>query len=306
MKFGKLSGISAVDFSLPDDHSGHLRMLENLSGKQSESTIYVGCTGWGMKEWVGTVYPPKTKAGDFLNWYGKQFNTIELNTTHYRTPSLETVRKWRSLVSDDFKFAPKFLQTISHSGGLGIENGNLSHFVNAISELKDRLGCSFIQFPPYFKGEHLGRLARFLGELPTDFQIAVELRHEDWYSNPSLFNQVSQLLEQFNQTFVITDVAGRRDVLHMRLTSEVVMIRFVGNNLVPSDYTRVDDWISRLLSWTSSGIKEIYFFTHEPDNIQAPQLADYFVQALLKRNYEGKIRGPKIPIQPETKQFSLF
>jgi uncharacterized protein YecE (DUF72 family) len=81
---------------------------------------------------------------------------------------------------------------------------------------------------------------------------------------------------------VLTDVAGRRDVLHMRLTSPSAMIRFVGNSLHPTDYTRIDDWVERLKMWFDSGLKQLYFFVHEPDNITSPELATYFINQLNK------------------------
>ena len=88
MKFGKLQDISKVDFTLPPD-AGENELFFDRLPKSENVTIYIGCTGWSMKEWVGRVYPKGTKTKDYLQHYGKQFNTIELNTTHYRIPSFE-------------------------------------------------------------------------------------------------------------------------------------------------------------------------------------------------------------------------
>jgi len=118
MKFGKLPNIDQVDFSLPPDAEGTASILAKLP--QSKSQLYVGCTGWGMKEWIGTVYPAKTKAKDFLHHYARQFSTIELNTTHYRIPTPETVIKWRDTTPADFRFCPKIPQSISHSRDMGL------------------------------------------------------------------------------------------------------------------------------------------------------------------------------------------
>ncbi|NJN77285.1 MAG: DUF72 domain-containing protein [Saprospiraceae bacterium] len=54
------------------------------------------------------MYPTGTKSNKFLFHYGKQFNTIELNTTHYRIPTLSTIENWRQAVPKDFKFVQKF------------------------------------------------------------------------------------------------------------------------------------------------------------------------------------------------------
>jgi len=38
---------------------------------------YIGCPMWGNKAWIGKLYPPATKAGDFLQQYARSFNGIE-------------------------------------------------------------------------------------------------------------------------------------------------------------------------------------------------------------------------------------
>lgn len=105
---------------------------------------------------------------------------------------------------------------------------------------------------------------------------------------------------------VITDVAGRRDVCHLRLTTNTVLVRFVGNNLHPTDYSRIDDWVRRLEYWFSNGLHQVYFFTHEPDNLMAPDLAIYLVEKLDKMG-GVETRGPKIIGQDGAgQQMSLF
>ena len=113
MKFGKLPDISNVDFSLPVVSQKNIEVLQ--TNKNQPTIIYIGCTGWSMKEWVGKVYPPKTKTKDYLKYYAQQFNTIELNTTHYRIPDLATIEKWKTESTDDFRFCPKILQAVSLS-----------------------------------------------------------------------------------------------------------------------------------------------------------------------------------------------
>ena len=70
--------------------------------------------------------------------------------------------------------------------------------------------------------------------------------------------------------------------LHMRLTTPIAMVRFVGNGLHPTDYTRIDEWVERIVSWQKMGLREVYFFTHEPDNLLAPDIAKVFVGTVEK------------------------
>ncbi len=278
MKFGKLPDISQVNFTLPPDATGTNALLQKLP--PSTPLLYVGCTGWSMKEWVGTVYPPKTKAKDFLHHYARQFGTIELNTTHYRIPSPETVVKWRDTTPADFRFCPKIPQSISHSRDMGLSGDNILRFCENISLLEEKLACCFVQLPPYFGFDRLNLLTRFLEKFPRTIALAIELRHESWFNHPANFKAVFEVLERLNISPVITDVAGRRDVLHQRLTTDTVLIRFVGNALDPTDYTRIDAWAQRLKQWFDAGLQQVFFFPHEPDNILAPQLAAYFIKKI--------------------------
>jgi uncharacterized protein YecE (DUF72 family) len=81
---------------------------------------------------------------------------------------------------------------------------------------------------------------------------------------------------------VITDTAGRQDVLHMQLTIPKAFVRFVGNSLHPSDYPRIDMWAKRLKQWIDAGIEEIYFFMHMHDEGLSPELTQYVVKKFNK------------------------
>lgn len=307
MKFGKLKNIEKVDFSLPEDPEANSRILKKYNLKTGQLQLYMGCTGWSMKEWVGKVYPSNTKTKDFLRAYGQQFNSIELNTTHYRIPTAETILKWKNETPPDFKFCPKIPQSISHSRNLGIGSEQLLLFCESIQELKEKLGCCFMQLPPYFDAGRLGLLEKFLQHFPNHIPLAVELRHESWFNDSDRQAALFEVLEKYHITPVITDVAGRRDVLHMRLTTPTAMVRFVGNGLHPTDYTRIDAWIARIRTWQREGLVTIYFFPHEPDNIQAPELAAYILKKLSDFT-DIKVRGPQLedPDQQEGQQMSLF
>ncbi len=306
MEFGKLSNIEGIDFKLPADAEGTSIFLSHLEKNVAQANIYVGCTGWAESEWVGKIYKSGSKSNEFLQQYGVQFNTIELNATHYRIPNLETIEKWVTSTPDHFKFCPKIPQMISHSANLGVGGSALKEFVHNILRLREKLGCCFIQLPPYFAPDRLQILERFLAELPNDFPMAVEIRHESWFSNEQNFIQLFSLLEKYNCSTVITDVAGRRDVLHQRLTTPTAMIRFVGNGLHPTDYTRIDEWTKKINTWIRDGIQNIYFFCHEPDNLLSPQLADYFITQILSQNSEVKLQKIHFYDKKMTTQMNLF
>ena len=79
---------------------------------------------------------------------------------------------------------------------------------------------------------------------------------------------------------VITDTAGRRDCAHMNLTIPKAFIRYVGNSLHPSDYTRTDVWVDRMKYWLDKGLEELYFFMHMHDEATSPELTVYLVDKM--------------------------
>lgn len=292
MDFGKLPSVDKVDFSLPPEPPQNTAVLAVLP-KTTQPTIYLGATGYNMKAWVGQWYPPGAKDKDFLRHYGTQFNTIEHNTTHYRIPDTATVARWREETPADFRFCPKIPQTISHARNLGLNGRELPLFCEVIGDLEEKLGCCFLQLPPHVSVGDLHLIARFLEHFPSEIPLAVEVRHESFFQQTTQAEDFFQLLQSHNIATVITDVAGRRDVCHMRLTNRQVLVRFVGNALQPSDYQRIETWSGRLKNWLDAGLQEVYFFTHEPDNLLAPDLA-VFCEKVFSANIAGvTLRGPK-------------
>lgn len=304
MEFGKLPNIENLDFSLPPDTSETAILLRGLPKSETLPYVYIGCTGWSMKEWVGRIYPKGTKSQDYLHHYSRQFNTLEMNTTHYRTPSITDVEKWYKQTPDDFRFAPKMLQTVSHAKNLGYGTGLTLQFCEVLQGLGEKLGVCFMQLPPHFKYDDLAVLELYLKKFPKHIPLAIELRHETWFSNPHYFKTVFDLFENHNISTVITDVAGRRDVLHQRLTTGTAVIRFVGNDLHETDFTRIQSWVARLKTWFEMGLKEVYFFTHEPDNLKAPDLA-LFLHNEITAHFNAISRGPSFYEAPKPIQGTL-
>ena len=306
MKFGKLDNIEGVDFSLPPDPPANEALLKKLPPSEQSFFFYIGCTGWSMPEWVGKVYPTGTKSRDFLLHYTRQFNTIELNTTHYRIPHPSMVEKWRTSSREDFRFCPKIPQVISHSRDLGLGGSQIEYFCQNIRGLGPKLGSCFLQLPPHFGPDKVPLLEKFIDRFPADIPLSIEFRHESWFEarSPGPQRAMNKMEERGIGT-VITDVAGRRDVLHMRLTNGWAMVRFVGNDLHPTDFLRVDRWLERIEHWRSRGLAGIYFFTHEPDNLQAPELAAHLYHKI--ENWPGiQSRGPQLIDPEDERQLSLF
>ena len=292
MKFAKLPSVDNVDFSLPPEPPQNEEVLSALP-RPTRQHIYIGGTGYNVKHWVGSLYPFGAKDRDFLRYYGTQFNTIEHNTTHYRIPDAATVARWKEETPADFRYCPKIPQTISHARDLGVYSGLIQVFCEAIKDLDEKMGCCFMQLPPHFSTREIPILERFIERWDRQIPLAIEARHESFFEPTVAAETFFQMLQENNIATVITDVAGRRDVCHMRLTNRRVLVRFVGNELHPSDYERVGAWSERLHFWLEAGLHEVYFFTHEPDDVLVPELAEFTLKTFLGEMPDVAIRGPK-------------
>lgn len=282
MEFGKTTteDLSAIAFSLPSDSPETLRILS--AQPKGKPSVYVGCAKWGRKDWVGNIYPPGTKEADFLSLYAKNFNSIELNATFYKIPSQKQAQEWSSKVGPDFLFSPKISNSISHIHRLKNTAERMEYFLKGISGFGQNLGPVFLMLHPGMGPKSLDTIEAFLQAIPKEVKVFVEMRHEGWYETTASSEAVFQMLERNGVGAVITDVAGRRDCLHMRLTTGEAFIRFVGNDLHPTDYTRVDEWITRIKKWMDAGLTRVYFFLHENEEVNSPVIAKYTVEQFNK------------------------
>jgi uncharacterized protein YecE (DUF72 family) len=277
MKFGSVDDPGNSDLSLPQDHPDTYKVLESNKQGQLEG-IYVGCAKWNKKDLKG-FYPRGTK--DELTYYAKQFNSIELNATHYRIFGEDVVSGWREKTGDNFKFFPKVVNSISHFKRLKGVEALVEEYTLPIRAFEEKLGMIFLQLRDDFKPKDFERVERFLEIWPKDLPLAIELRHTDWYNDETVAARTYKLFEEHNVSNIITDTAGRRDLLHMRLTTPDAFIRYVGANH-ETDYSRLDEWVERLKIWKDHGLRNLYFFVHQNVEKESPLLSAYFIEKLNK------------------------
>ena len=283
MEFGRVpeEQLNDIDFSLPAEPAGNKKILGGR--KKKDVKVYLGCAKWGRPEWVGKIYPPKTKEKNFLQHYVEHYNCIELNATHYKIYGENGIRKWTEKAKGrDFKFCPKMYQGITHRGSLKGKEFLTNEFFRGIVGFGENLGPVFIQVSDTFSPNRRKELFDYLASLPKDFQFFLEVRHPAWFSKPDIRKEMFGALASMNMGAVITDTAGRRDCAHMHLTIPKAFIRYVGNSLHPSDYTRSDVWVQRMKYWLDHGIEELYFFMHMHDEATSPELTVYLVDKMNK------------------------
>jgi uncharacterized protein YecE (DUF72 family) len=282
MQFGSVEPeeLNSVDFSLPKDPAINKTVLSGRKNKNAK--VYIGCAKWGRQEWVGKVYPEKTKEKDFLQYYVQHYNSIELNATHYKIYGPKAIEKWKEKADGkDFLFCPKMYKGVTHFGRLTGKNFLTTEFFRGILAFEEHLGPLFVQVSDAYSTKRKEELFEFLRSLPTDLQFFLEVRHPDWFKG-SISEELFEILHTLNIGAVITDTAGRRDCAHMHLTIPKTFIRYVGNSLHPTDYTRIDAWIERIKYWLNKGIDDIYFFMHMHNEATSPELTVYLVDKMNK------------------------
>lgn len=270
MDFGRGVPLDGIDFRLPPDPPGTTRVLRDAGEHSLRPDLRAGTPRWADRGYVGALYPRGTRPGDFLRAYAEALPTVELNATWYRCDP-DQIRRWREQVGPDFRFCPKLPGHVGHEKRLRDVDRDLELFREAVRGFGETLGPCWLLLPNDFGPREFDALRALVERWPRDFPLAVELRHVQWFAESRARQEVFDLLRAHDVIAVITDVAGRRDVLHMELTTPVVFVRLALNDLDPTDYERTAAWADRLAQWFRDGLRTAYFFVHqptEPNNVE--------------------------------------
>lgn len=213
------------------------------------SSWFLGTIGYSYKEWVGPFYPPGSAQREYLPYYTKFFNSVELDTTFHSIPPTNTVQSWHDSTPTEFKFSLKTPHVITHELMLKGAEGLMNEFLDALYPLQHKMGPILIQLPPSFTQESFSILSDFLESLPPSHRYAVELRHASWYNN-----RTAQLLSQYQVCWVSIDFPNiPKNIIP---TTDFLYIRWIGiNNLYHyHSYERVDK--SKQLIWWFHTIRD--------------------------------------------------
>jgi uncharacterized protein YecE (DUF72 family) len=184
-----------------------------------------GTQAWTMvSDWEGVFYPPGTSSEQALGFYAQALNTVEVNATFHAVPQVQYVDNWRKRTPDDFVFAVKMPQAITHEASLDLSQCEpvLARFLEATRHLESKLGPILIQLPPSFVRTPATRLAlaAFLDRLaPHNLRLALEVRHASW-QDPA----VERALADRNVAWVLTEGGANSKVL--MFTAGFIYIRW--------------------------------------------------------------------------------
>ena len=144
-------------------------------------TLLAGTSGYAFREWKGIFYPDGLPDSGWLGYYAGRFPTVEINNTFYRLPKRDVLLAWADQVPEQFTFAIKASQRITHFARLKQESASaLDYLLQTTSALGSRLGPTLFQLPPNMQKD-VQRLKGFLGLLPPGRRFAIEFRHDSWF-----------------------------------------------------------------------------------------------------------------------------
>jgi uncharacterized protein YecE (DUF72 family) len=228
---------------------------------------WIGTSGFQYAEWKGTFYPEDLPAGKMLPFFAERLSTTEINYTFHRIPSAKTIENWKAQTPENFRFALKAPQKITHFAKLRDCQDTLGYFCRVISALGDRLGPILFQLPPNFK-KNADVLSAFVRELPA-IRAAFEFRHESW-----LDEETFGLLRSHNIALCLADT--EKLAAPTVVTADYGYLRLRREDYTPGDVERWADFVRQEeASWQDAFV----YFKHEEAGI-GPKLAAQMVKLL--------------------------
>jgi uncharacterized protein YecE (DUF72 family) len=224
-------------------------------------TLFVGTSGWQYKDWRGLLYPERCPQRLWLEEYTRHFATVELNNAFYRLPTREHFAGWRERVPGDFVVAVKASRFLTHIKRLRDPQEPVGRLMSHAEGLGDRLGPVLLQLPPTLKAD-AGLLEECLGCFPSGTRVAVEPRHDSWWTE-----EVREVLTAHGAALCWADVRARPATPLWR-TAGWGYVRFhEGRAKSWPRYGRqaLRTWVGRVADTWAAGDDVYAYFNNDPN-----------------------------------------
>jgi len=214
--------------------------------------ICIGTSGFSYDDWVGPYYPADLEKKDWLAFYAKEFQTLEVNFTYYRMPNARTLAGMARKVPPGFLFTVKPTQEMTHTRDA--DAALFPQFLGALKPLIDqkKFGAVLAQFPSSFHNtpENVDYLKAFR-EHWQDLPVVVEFRNAQWVTDETF-----ALLRDQSLGFCCVDEPRLKGLLPpvAEATSKVAYVRFHGRN--------AEKW------WQHAQAYERYDYTYSKEELE--------------------------------------
>jgi uncharacterized protein YecE (DUF72 family) len=249
---------------------------------------HVGTSGWIYKDWAKLFYPNGAKTNDQkLKYYAENFNTVEINNSFYRLPSVEAFANWRDVSPTNFTFSVKLSRFLTHIKKLNPDertNEGIDRFASRAITLVPKLGPVLIQLPHWFKAseDKVINLAKEFQKAESKycktFQLALEVRHDSWFDD-----QMISILKHHNVALVVNSAP---DIwpFSCEITADFAYFRFHGSkSLYRSAYTNneLEHW-AKFIKAKAGQCNTVYAYFNNDKSARAVDNAKYLAAILNK------------------------
>jgi uncharacterized protein YecE (DUF72 family) len=225
--------------------------------------LLVGTSGYVYPHWRGRFYPRGLPARQWLTFYARHFDTVELNNPFYRLPSRAAFQGWRRSVGSDFVFAVKASRYLTHLTRLKAARAPLDRLLRRARPLGPTLGPVLFQLPPNFHAD-VPRLRAFLGVLSRQRHVAglravLEVRHASW-----LGAEVIDLLGKAGVALCLHDMRGQ--AVTGPITADFVYVRRHGTGpRYGGSYpeARLESDAAEIRGWLANGLDVYVYFNND-------------------------------------------
>lgn len=224
--------------------------------------LYLGTIGWSYSFWKGKLYPTKTAPKNFLSHYALQFRTVEVDSTFYRIPTVQTVENWRKQTPNGFLFSFKFPQLITHIKMLHDCQAETEAFLSRADLLGDKLGALLLQFPPSFTSKHQPTLTAYLRSLPKGHRYVVEVRHKSWL-NPDFYSFLREhhvALAWTDSQFVPETGEATADFIYVRWEGDRATVNGTLGKIEADQTANLRSWARKLRGYMEVGREVFGYF----------------------------------------------
>jgi uncharacterized protein YecE (DUF72 family) len=241
-----------------------------------------GTSGWHYRDWRGAFYPAGLPQRRWLDYYATRFATVENNGTFYRLAARDTFAGWRDQVPGGFVMAVKASRYLTHVRRLRDPAEPVRRLLDAAGGLGDRLGPVLLQLPPDLRAEP-GLLRECLRQFPAAVRVAVEPRHESWWTD-----QVRDVLAAANAALCWADRRGSALAPLWRTADWGYLRMHEGEGVPWPRYSpaALAAWAARITAtWTAD--QDVYVYFNNDQGGAAPADAAGFATAVARLG-----RGP--------------
>lgn len=249
-----------------------------LSSPMQKINWHIGCSGFSYKEWKDEFYSKGLPQSKWFDYYSNHFDTLELNVTFYRFPTLKSLKGWYDKAHEGFSFSAKVPRSITHFKRFDDTERMINDFYGLLKEgLNEKLACVLFQLPPTFEYSKIA-LEKIISQVNVEFRNVIEFRHESWWRK-----DVQSTLKKYNISFCgvsFPKISHDNAVIN----TPICYYRFHGvPKLFYSEYDEA--FIEKIFNQIAENkkAKTAYIYFNNTASLAALHNAKYFEQ-LIKRN----------------------